>query len=36
MAKTATTKRLTEEEGVSVREAERQLDANAFLGECLC
>ena len=36
MAKTTATKKLTEEEDVSVREVERQLDADAFLDECPC
>ena len=34
MAKTAATKKLMEEEGASMREAERWLDTNAFLDKC--
>ena len=32
-AKTTTVKKLSQEEGISIQEAERQLDADAFLGE---
>ena len=36
MAKTATVKKLMEEEGISLRKAERQMDTNAFLDKCQC
>ena len=35
MAKTTTTKKLAQETGISVREAERHLDANVFLDKYL-